>query len=229
MIRGIAGIGLISFVFYRSLLVFIVLLPFGFCFPLVMKEHYRKKRQEELLVQFKDAILSLSACLTAGYSVENAFEEALRETTRVYGKDAMISKEIRLMMHKTRLNRTMEEAFMDFAERSGLEDIKSFADVFLEARASGGELMKIIARTADVISEKIRIRQDILTSTASRRLEQNMMSAVPFGIVLYLEFTSRGFFDVLYETMAGRGIMTGCLAAYVGAMVWGRKILDISV
>ena len=118
---------------------------------------------------------------------------------------------------------------MDFAERSGLEDIKSFADVFLEARASGGELMKIIARTADVISEKIRIRQDILTSTASRRLEQNMMSAVPFGIVLYLEFTSRGFFDVLYETMTGRGIMTGCLAAYIGAMVWGRKILDISV
>ena len=229
MIRGIVGIGLISFVFYRSFVVFVVLLPLGFCFPLVMKEHYRKKRQEELLVQFKDAILSLSACLTAGYSVENAFEEALREMIRVYGKDAMISKEIRLMIHKTRLNRTMEEALMDFAERSGLEDIKSFADVFLEARASGGELMKIIARTADVISEKIRIRQDILTSTASIRLEQNMMSAVPFGIVLYLEFTSRGFFYVLYETMAGRGIMTGCLAAYVGAMVWGRKILDISV
>ena len=228
-IRGMAGIGLISFVFYRSFGVFVVFLPLGFYYLFVMKEQCRKKRQDELLIQFKDAILSLSACLTAGYSVENAFEEALRETTRVYGKDAMISKEIRLMIHKTRLNRTMEEVLMDFAERSGLEDIKSFADVFLEARASGGELMKIIARTADVISEKIRIRQDILTSTTSKRLEQNMMSTVPFGIVLYLELTSRGFFDVLYETMAGRGIMTGCLAAYIGAMVWGRKILDILV
>lgn len=208
---------------------FLALLPFGFCCPLVMKDHFRQKRQELLLIQFKDAILSLSACLTAGYSVENAFAETLRETNRIYGKESMISKEIRLILYKTRLNRTMEEALMNFADRSGLEDVKSFADVFLEARANGGELMKIIARTAEIISEKIRIRQEIMTSTTSRRLEQNIMSTIPIGIVFYLELTSRGFFDVLYETIIGRVITTGCLLAYLGAMIWGRKILDIVV
>ena len=206
-----------------------VLLPLGFYYPFVMRDSYREKRQEELLVQFKDAIQCLSSCLTAGYSIENAYSEVLREVTRIYGTDAMITKEIRFMIHKTRLNYTMEEAMMDFAVRSGLEEIKSFADVFLEARTSGGELMKIIARTADIISEKIRIYQEILTSTASRRLEQRIMSIVPIGIVFYLEFTSRGFFDVLYETVIGRMIMTICLGAYLGAMAWGRKILDIVV
>lgn len=229
IVRGVAGIGLLSFVFYRSAAVFVFLLPLGFCYPLVMRDFYRKKRQEQLLLQFKDAALSISACLTAGYSVENACLEALREVTRIYGNDAMISKEIRLMIHKTQLNRTMEEALMDFAERSGLADIKSFADVFSEARTSGGELMKIIARTADIISEKIRIQQDILTSTTSRRLEQSMMCVVPVGMVFYMEFTSPGFFTVLYETMPGRIIMTCCLLAYLGAMAWGRKILDIAV
>lgn len=223
------GIGILNFVFYRSMSVFVCLLPIGSIYPLVMKEQYRKKRQEVLLVQFKDAILSISACLTAGYSIENAFFEALRETTRVYGKDAMISKELRLIIHKNRLNCTMEDALNDFAERSGLEDIRSFADVFLEARSSGGELMQIIARTADIISEKIRVRQEILTSTTSRRLEQKIMSGVPLGIVVYLELTSHGFFDVLYETVAGRILMTGCLVAYLGSIVWGRKILDIAV
>ncbi len=230
MIYGISGIGyvgLISFVFYRSLLVFVTLLPFGIAYPLVQKEELRKKRQEELLVQFRDMIFSLAACLNAGYSVENAFTEALRETNRVYGKDSMISKEIRLMIQKTRLNRTMEEALTEFANRSGLEEIKSFADVFLAARASGGELLKIISRTAEIISEKIRIRQEILTNTTSRRLEQKIMSAIPFGIVFYLEATSSGFFDVLYETMIGRVIMTGCLVVYLGAVSWGRKILDM--
>ena len=228
-IRGMAGIGLISFVFYRSFVVFVVYLPLGFYYLFVMKEQCRKKRQDELLIQFKDAILSLSACLTAGYSVENAFEEALRETTRVYGKDAMISKEIRLMIHKTRLNRTMEEAFMDFAERSGLEDIKSFADVFLEARASGGELMKIIARTSDIIGEKVRIRNEILTATASRRLEQKVMSAVPVLIVFYMELTSPGFFEVLYKTVMGRMLMSGCLLVYLVSLAAARKILEIQV
>lgn len=227
--RGVAGVGLLSFVFYRSMIVFAALLPLGFFYPFVMQDSYRKKRQEELDVQFKDAILCLSSCLTAGYSIENAYSEALREVTRLYGTDAMIAKELRLMIHKTHLNLTLEETMMDFAERSGLEDIKSFADVFLEARASGGELMKIIARTADIISEKIRIHQEILTITASRRLEQRLMSAVPIGIVCYLEITSRGFFDVLYETMIGRIIMTACLIAYLGAASWGKKILDIVV
>ena len=110
-----------------------------------------------------------------------------------------------------------------------MEDVKSFADIFSEARSSGGELMKIIARTADIISEKIRIRQEILTSTTSRRLEQKIMSGVPIGIVLYLEITSHGFFDVLYDTLVGRLIMTVCLGAYLGAIIWGKKIMDISV
>ena len=148
--RGITGVGLLSFVFYRSIFVFIALSPLGIFYPFIMKDSYRKKRQEELLVQFKDAILSLSACLTAGYSIENAYSEVLREVTGIYGTDAMITKEIRLLIHKAHLNHTPEEAMMDFAERSGLEDIKSFADVFMKARTSGGELMKIIARTADL-------------------------------------------------------------------------------
>ena len=228
-VRGVAGIGVLSFVFYRSMAVFICLVPFGLYYPFIMRRQYQKKRQELLLIQFKDMILALAACLTAGYSIENAFMEALKEVTRVYGKDAMISKEIRWMICKNRLNCSMKDALLDFAERSGLEDVKSFADIFSEARSSGGELMKIIARTADIISEKIRIQQEILTSTTSRRLEQKIMSGVPIGIVVYLEITSRGFFDVLYETPSGRCIMTVCLGVYLGAIIWGKKIMDISV
>lgn len=208
---------------------FLLLIPVGICYPILIRDKLRRRRQEILLVQFRDAILSLSSCLNAGYSVENAFSEALKDTDRTYGKESMISKEIRLVIYKTRLNRTIEEALLDFAQRSGLEDIKSFADVFLTAKASGGELMKIIARTAEIISEKIRIQQDILTATMSKRSEQKIMSMIPIGIVLYLEVVSPGFFDVLYEMAAGRVIMTVCLGVYIGAIVLGKKIVEIEV
>ena len=194
-----------------------------------MRERLKVKRQEELQIQFKDAILAVSGCLNAGYSVENAFSEALKETDRLYGKESMMSREIRLLIHKTRLNRTVEDVLMDFAIRSGLEDVKSFADVFLAAKSSGGEMMKIISRTTDIISEKVRIKQDILTATAGRRMEQKIMNAVPFVIVFYMEVSSPGFFNVLYTTAAGRVIMTGCLLIYLGAIVWGQKILEIEV
>lgn len=208
---------------------FLLFLPVGICYPLFMRERLKVKRQEELQIQFKDAILAVSGCLNAGYSVENAFSEALKETDRLYGKESMMSREIRLLIHKTRLNRTVEDVLMDFAIRSGLEDVKSFADVFLAAKSSGGEMMKIISRTTDIISEKVRIKQDILTATAGRRMEQKIMNAVPFVIVFYMEVSSPGFFDVLYTTAAGRVIMTGCLLIYLGAIVWGQKILEIEV
>ena len=208
---------------------FLLLVPAGICYPLLIRNRLKAKRQEELQIQFKDAILAVSGCLNVGYSVENAFSEALKETDRVYGNESMMSKEIRLLLHKIRLNRTLEESLMDFAIRSGLEDVKSFADVFLAAKSSGGEMMKTIARTTDIISEKVRIKQDILTATAARRMEQKIMNAVPFVIVLYMEVSSPGFFDVLYGTAAGRMIMTGCLLVYLGAMVWGQKILEISI
>ena len=232
MIYGIQGIGylaLICFVFYRSIPVFFLSIPIALWYPLVMKKELKKKRKETLLVQFRDAILSLSSCLNAGYSVENAFKEAVKETDRIYGNTSMISKEIRLILHKTKMNRTIEEALADFAGRSKLDDIKSFADVFLSARASGGELMKIIARTSEIIGEKIRIQEDILTATASRRLEQKIMSAIPFLIVFYLELSSPGFFDILYTTVLGRIIMTICLAVYGASLVLAKQFLEILV
>ena len=227
--QGLLCVGILSFVFYRSIWVFLVFAPVGICYPFLIRNDLKRRRLEYLRVQFKDAILALASCLNAGYSVENAFVEVLKEVNRIYGSESMISEELRLMIHKTKVNRTLEEALMDFAVRSGLDDVKSFADVFLAAKESGGELMKIIARTAEIIGEKIRIREDILTATASRRLEQKIMSAIPVVIVCYLELTSPGFFDVLYTTVVGRGIMTGCLAVYLGSYWLAKNMLEISV
>lgn len=227
--QGVLYLAVLSFVFYRSLFIFLMFLPAGVCYPLFIKKDLKKKRTELLNLQFKDAILSLAAGLRAGYSVENAFAVSLEEVNRVHGEDSMISKEIRLLLQKTRMNLTFEEALESFAERSGLEDVKSFADVFLAARRSGGGLMKIIARTAEIIGEKIRVQEDIITATAAKRMEQKVMSVIPVLIVFYMELTSPGFFDILYTTAVGRIIMTICLAVYFGASYMARMFMEISV
>ncbi len=227
--QGGLYLAVLSFVFYRSIFVFLLLLPLGVCYPIFMKKDLKKKRMEQLNLQFKDAILSVAASLRAGYSVENAFAVSLDEVSRIHGEDSMISKEIRLLLQKNRMNLTFEEALENFAARSGLEDVKSFSDVFLAARRNGGGLMKIIARTAEIIGEKIRVQEDIITATASRRMEQKVMSAVPVLIVFYMELTSPGFFDILYTTVAGRIIMTACLLVYLGALYMAKTFMEISV
>lgn len=227
--EGILGAAVLDYVFYRSIGLFLIMMPMGLLFPLLLKKELKKRRLETLRGQFKDAILAVASGLNAGYSVENAFAVSLKEMEEIHGNDSMIVREIRLILQKVRMNLTFEEALGDFAERSGLDDVKNFADVFLAARKSGGELMKIIARTAEIIGEKIRIQEEILTATASRRMEQKIMSVIPVLIVIYIELTSPGFFGILYTTVGGRILMTICLGIYLMSCQLAKNFLEIGI
>ena len=220
--EGILLAAVLDYVFYRSFLLILLIFPAGILFPLALKKKLKQRRMEKLRGEFKDAILAVASGLNAGYSVENAFAVSLKEMEEIHGSDSMIAKEIRLIL-------TFEDALGDFAARSGLDDVKNFADVFLAARKSGGELMRIITRTAEIIGEKIRIQEEILTATASKRMEQRIMSGIPVLIVIYIELTSPGFFGILYTTLIGRMLMTVCLAVYLASCWLADYFLEIEV
>ena len=132
--EGILLASVLDYVFYRSLLLILLILPAGILFPLALKKKLKQRRMEKLRGEFKDAILAVASGLNAGYSVENAFAVSLKEMEEIHGSDSMIAKEIRLILRKVRMNLTFEDALGDFAARSGLDDVENFADVFLAAR-----------------------------------------------------------------------------------------------
>lgn len=226
---GIGACGLASYVFYRSAVVFLILIPFGACYPLYRREDLKKERARRLELQFKEGIQVLSSFLSAGYSLENGLALSIKELEVLFGKKEMITEEFLILCDGIRMNRPAEELFMDFGRRSGLEDVDNFAQVLSAAKRSGGELVEIIRQTAGIIRDKVQVKEEIHTMLASRIFEQKIMNLIPFLIVLYIDLTSPGFFSVMYGTWMGRGVMTMCLAAYAGALVMAGKILDIEV
>lgn len=141
----------------------------------------------------------------------------------------MIAQEIRLILRKVRLNLTFEEALGDFAKRSGLDDVKNFSDVFLAARKMRRGTDEDHRQDRGDHRRKIRIQEEILTATASRRMEQKIMSAIPILIVVYIELTSPGFFEILYSTMGGRILMTICLGIYLVSCQLAKSFLEIEI
>ena len=87
----------------------------------------------------------------------------------------------------------------------------------------------IISHTADVIRDKVQVRQEILTMTASKQFEQKIMSMIPFFIVLYIDLTSPGFFNIMYSTGIGRILMTLCMIIYIAALGISRWIMRIEI
>lgn len=226
---GLGLCGLTAYVFYRSLEAFILLVPFGLLYPFYKKKDLKKERLRQLTLQFKEGIQVLSSFLSAGYSLENGLSMSVRELTVLYGKGAMITEEFERLAAGVRINRPVEQLLGEFGKRSGIQDVDHFAQVFGIARRSGGELVEIIRQSAGVIRDKIQVQEEIHTMTAARIFEQKIMNGIPFGIVLYIDFTSPGFFDIMYGTWMGRLIMTLCLVFYAGAVILSGRILDIEI
>ena len=225
LLEGMAACGATAYVFYRSLTAFLLFFPAAFAWPSVCRKRYCKKRQEELRLQFKEAIRILAASLSAGYAVENAFAAGVRELRELYGEEAVITREFSYLSHQLSMNRTVESLLFDFAVRSGLDEIKQFAEIFAVSKRSRGELVSVVNHVVHVLGDRIAVQEEILTMTAEKRLEQKIMNLMPYLIVLYVDLASPGFFAPMYETAAGRLVMTVCLLVYLSACLLSSRIL----
>ncbi len=220
---------LIAFIFYRSIIPFLICLPLFFKYRKIRELRLEEKRRRELSGQFRESILSVSNALNAGYSVENAFIEAYTDMDEMYGKDAVITQEYRIIAERLKNNEAIEYIISDMSKRSGIEDIRDFADVFAAAKRTGGDMTKIIKRASSNISEKMDVKREIETIMSSRKYEQRIMEIIPFAIIGYLGITSPGFLDTLYHNPAGIAVMTVCLGIYAAGFTMAEKIMKIEV
>ena len=219
----------ISYTFYRSFLLFLFLIPFSLLIPFFLRSGLRKKRQNQLLLQFKEMISILSSFLSAGYSIENAFISTIPDLSALIGENSYMVEELKLIKHALSMNRPLEEPLSQFAFRSGLDDIHNFSEIFLVAKRSGGELCEIIQHSSSIIHDKLTIREEILTLSAAKRFEQKIMNGIPFFIIFYLNTSSPDFFSILYSSIMGRIIMTVALLIYLFAIYLSQKIISIPI
>ena len=220
---------LILYVFYGTFIIAPVFLPVWFLYMRDWIADTAGKKEQQFRMQSRDSIQEMSAVLKAGYSVENAIREVSRELIPLYDKDTRIRKEYNLMTHQIDMKMPAAEVLEKFAERTGQEDVEDFVNVFAAAKKSGGDSITIIRNSVRIISGKIDTEKEIQTMIASKKLEFDIMCAVPFVIILYMKLTFGEFLSVLYGNAAGMIIMTVCLCVYLAAYRIGRKIIRIEV
>lgn len=227
--KGLVLTAVISYLFYQSVIMFIVLLPITF---LTVKSEKRKKielRKKKLLLQFKDGIALLLSGLEAGYSIENSFKDACRELRQMYQRETDIEREYRYICASLELNEQLDNLLIDFGKRSGLEDVRSFAEVFIISKHRGGDITAIVKASIYTIQEKIEVNQEIDTLLSGKKLEQNIMNLVPLGILLYVNLTSPEFISSMYKNIVGAVIMSVCLIVYVGAYMVGKHLIEVEI
>lgn len=219
-----------GYVFYRSTILSLLLIPFAFIYPRIKTKDIIDKRKIELNLQFREALYSLASSLSAGKSIEIAFKDAQKELSIQYpNADAYIIIELEQINKRVEMNETIEGALADFASRSHMEDIMNFTDVFSICKRTGGNLVQVVKNSAEIISEKIDVKQEINILLTEKRLEHKLLNLMPVLIVLMLSSSAEEFMAPVFSEPIGRIAMTFSLMLFAAAYFISRKIMNIEV
>lgn len=228
-IKGSVILLMIAYFFYQSFLP----LLFGIIFLPIYFRRQKKElcdgRKRRLQIQFKEMLRAVNNSLQAGYSMENAFTESREEMISLYGEDSDIVRELEEIIRGIKNNQTLEEKILDLGRRSGAEDIENFANMLFVGKRTGGNINEMIETAMSVIDEKVSLLQEIHTIIHAKKMEQKVMSVIPFFMITYVNFTGGGYFRALYHNPAGILIMTFCLGLYVASLLLAEKITAIQI
>lgn len=227
-LMGFAASFFVLYLFYQQIILsFFGGLAGAVGYLLYQKRALAERQRWELMMEFKDAMDSMVSALVAGYSMENAVTEAYQDMILLQGRETPMTTELRQIKQKLQLQQPLDQLFLDLGRRSGVEDIVSFAQIYATARKSGGNLVKVMRRTAENIGEKMEMQREIQTMISGKRMESGCMIVIPLLIILYLQIFSPEFLQPLYGNLPGILFMTGALAVYILAVVWSRHIMTI--
>jgi tight adherence protein B len=191
--------------------------------PVLYLEMRRKKRLRRFETQLPDVLNLLAGSMRAGFSfaqgleavAEEASEPSRRELQRVYAE--------------SRLGRPIEDALSDSADRMQSIDLMWAVMAIRIQREVGGNLAELLDTVAETMTERERLRHEILALTAEGRLSALVLGIFPpvFAVILYL--IQPDYMRTLFETSIGIAavVVSAIMAAF--GFVWLRKIMAIEV
>lgn len=223
MIGMAVGFAVVQIFFLNVIVSVIASLLTGVFGVRIYRLHLLGKRQEVLLMQFKDFLESLCTSFGSGKNTVDAFADSYHDLLNQFGKDAYIVQEIVIILTGLKNNFTIEKMLGDFADRSRIEDIQNFADVFEVTNRMGGNIIRVIDETRNIIIDKINIQLEINTLISGKKNELNIMILMPLIVVTQLQGVTEG------AGLIGVLSKVGALVLFAGAYALGQKMIKIRI
>ncbi|MBR2130941.1 MAG: type II secretion system F family protein [Oscillospiraceae bacterium] len=229
MIGGAAGFAVL-FIFYKIVWLSVVgALVVGVIYIFVAEQNAIRKRKMQLRVQFFDMLEAMSVAMRAGNPVLKALQSAKADLAMIYPENSDILLETEIIIQKFNNAVSISEAFSDFAQRSELEDIASFASVYATIEGKSSRADEIVRETQQIIADKMEIEMEIETLMTAAKSEVNIMLFMPLVILGVIGYAGAGFMDSIYTTAVGRLVATGGLIVFIISFILARKFSNVEI
>lgn len=179
--------------------------------------------EEKLIEQIPDALRSFGICFNAGYSLQQAFEQAALDTP------APLGMELRQASFDVNAGRSIGEALAALEMRTQASDLR-FAVVALEIQhRTGGSLQELLENAAEAVVASCDLRRQLGVQTAQARLSAKVVTILPLVLVAVLSLAMDGYLNTFFSSPAGLGILFIALGMEAIGVLAIRKILGIEL
>ena len=227
----LAAAGLIiSYLMYRNILFAVVIIPFARKIKSFVTESIIKSRRRRYLTEFKDFLFMASTAIGAGRSMKDAIGESIPSLRNIYGKRSILAADLSKAYERMETGGENDVSVLrDLADASGLEDVKDFVTIYSICKTTGASLITALGKAAGVIMEKMSIDREIEELVRRKESEGLVIFSMPPLIILFLNLTAPDYLAPLYETVAGRIIMTAVLASNIGIYAMIQRITNVEI
>lgn len=227
---GFVGGFLVGHLFYQITLLSIIFgLIAGFFYIVIFRDNMRKKRLLKLRRQFYDLLEAIAVSMRAGNPPSKALESAQKDLSLIYSDKSDIMVELDLIVQGFRNSIPLSELFSSFGNRSSLEDILSFANIYKTIEGKSSRADEIVRQTQQIIADKMEIELEIDSMMTAAKSEVSVMLFLPLVVLATISGMGGGFMDALYTQAAGRVAATVGLTVFIVCYFMAKKIADVKL
>ena len=139
----------------------------GYVLPGLYVSHETRKRQKAIQNGLADALDLLTVCVEAGSGLDQAISRASEELEIAH---PAVAGELRTITTETRAGKSRLEAFKNFAQRTGVEDVRSLVSMLTQTDRFGTSIGQALRTHSETIRTKRRQRAEERAAKVSVKL-----------------------------------------------------------
>ena len=172
------------------------------------------KRQEAFADQLPDFLQNLSSSLRSGQSLPQSIAAIAPDMASPAGD------ELRRVVIENRIGRDLVESFTDLSKRMNSVDFDWVVRAIEINYRTGGDLSVILRRLDATIRARNHVAGTVRSLTAEGRISGVVLTALPPGLMLAVQFINPGFLDPLFNTPMGRLLLVVAAIQLLVGSIW---------
>jgi tight adherence protein B len=228
-LRVLVGLGAFAIVLILGkgvALAFVVGIPVGLA-GCMLPAFYVRIRITRQMNKFNDQLEGMltmvSSSLRAGFGLMQALDLAAEQL------QPPMSTELHRLLRDTRMGASIEDALEKLRERVSSYDLDVVITAILIQRSVGSNLSEVLDKVAHTIRERVRIKGEINTLTAQKKLSGWIIGLLPAAFVIMMLAINFEYMSLLFTDPMGRVLLVLAVVLDIAGILMIRRIVSVDI